>query len=119
VRPFSKTIFLYQDDAADRLINFRINEHAFMIDYGLKRADYIAAFFKSINRATVEARAKQQGKIKGNGLSVCPSKSPGIPNDLPRLKRVSSVRKCSAFTPPGPHRTSRIAKERCVHSGSA
>ena len=24
-------------------------EHAFMIDYGLKRADYIAAFFKNIN----------------------------------------------------------------------
>jgi Fe-Mn family superoxide dismutase len=24
-------------------------EHAFMLDYGLKRADYIEAFFKSIN----------------------------------------------------------------------
>jgi Fe-Mn family superoxide dismutase len=29
-----------------------------MIDYGLKRADYIAAFFKNINWATVEGRLK-------------------------------------------------------------
>ncbi|MDP2920547.1 MAG: Fe-Mn family superoxide dismutase, partial [Dehalococcoidia bacterium] len=31
-------------------------EHAFMIDYGLKRADYIAAFFKNINWEAVEKR---------------------------------------------------------------
>jgi Fe-Mn family superoxide dismutase len=66
---------LYQDKAAGRLINQWINEHetghlagctpvlvmdvfehAFMIDYGLKRADYIAAFFKNINREAVEGR---------------------------------------------------------------
>jgi len=66
---------LYQDNAAGRLINQWINEHetghlagctpvlvldvfehAFMIDYGLKRADYIAAFFKNINREAVEVR---------------------------------------------------------------
>jgi Fe-Mn family superoxide dismutase len=66
---------LYQDNAAGRLINQWINEHetghlagctpvlvmdvfehAFMIDYGLKRADYIAAFFKNINREAVEGR---------------------------------------------------------------
>src|SRR4030042_2288848 len=66
---------LYQDNAAGRLINQWINEHetghlagctpvlvmdvfehAFMIDYGLKRADYIAAFFKNINREAVESR---------------------------------------------------------------
>ena len=27
-----------------------------MIDYGLKRADYIEAFFKNINREAVEKR---------------------------------------------------------------
>jgi Fe-Mn family superoxide dismutase len=31
-------------------------EHAFMIDYGLKRADYIEAFFKNISREAVESR---------------------------------------------------------------
>ena len=33
-------------------------EHAYMIDYGLKRADYIAAFFKNINWDNVEKRIK-------------------------------------------------------------
>jgi superoxide dismutase, Fe-Mn family len=33
-------------------------EHAFMIDYGLKRADYIGAFFKNIDWAAVAARLK-------------------------------------------------------------
>jgi len=68
---------LYQDPASGRLINFWINEHdvshpagctpllimdvfehAFMIDFGLKRADYIAAFFTNINWDAVEARLK-------------------------------------------------------------
>jgi superoxide dismutase, Fe-Mn family len=68
---------LYQDPVSGRLINFWINEHdvshpagctpllimdvfehAFMIDFGLKRADYIAAFFNNINWAAVEARLK-------------------------------------------------------------
>jgi len=68
---------LYQDPASGRLINFWVNEHdvshpagcnpllimdvfehAFMIDYGLKRADYIEAFFKNINWGTVESRTK-------------------------------------------------------------
>lgn len=31
-------------------------EHAFMLDYGLKRADYIAAFFKVIDWKTVSKR---------------------------------------------------------------
>jgi Fe-Mn family superoxide dismutase len=66
---------LYQDPASGRLINFWINEHdvahpagctpllildvfehAFMIDFGLKRADYIAAFFSNINWSAVERR---------------------------------------------------------------
>lgn len=68
---------LYQDLTDGRLINFWINEHdvghpsgcnpllimdvfehAFMIDYGLKRADYIEAFFKNINWDAVETRLK-------------------------------------------------------------
>ena len=68
---------LYQDNVSGRLINFWINEHdqghpagcmpilvmdvfehAFMLDYGLKRADYIEAFFKNIDWKVVEARLK-------------------------------------------------------------
>jgi len=33
-------------------------EHAFTLDYGLKRADYIAAYFKNINWGAAEARLK-------------------------------------------------------------
>src|SRR5512143_2430213 len=66
---------LYQDTTNGNLINFWINEHdvshpagcnplmimdvfehAFMIDYGLKRADYIEAFFKNIDWKAVESR---------------------------------------------------------------
>ncbi len=68
---------LYQDNMTDRLMNQWINEHdighpagctpilvldvfehAFMLDYGLKRADYIEAFFKNINWDVAEARLK-------------------------------------------------------------
>ncbi len=68
---------LYQDNVAGRLINQWVNEHetghlaggapllvldvfehAFMIDYGLKRADYIGAFFNNINWSVVEARLR-------------------------------------------------------------
>ncbi|MBI5446020.1 MAG: superoxide dismutase [Deltaproteobacteria bacterium] len=68
---------LYQDLTGGRLFNQWINEHeaghpagqqpllimdvfehAFMLDYGTKRADYIAAFFKNINWPVVEARFK-------------------------------------------------------------
>lgn len=70
-------VALYQDITNVKLMNFWINEHdvahpagcnpilimdvfehAFMIDYGLKRADYIGAFFKNINWSAVEARLK-------------------------------------------------------------
>ncbi len=70
-------VALYHDTDARRLINFWVNEHdvshpagcapilimdvfehAFMLDYGLKRADYIEAFFKNINWAAVESRIK-------------------------------------------------------------
>jgi Fe-Mn family superoxide dismutase len=68
---------LYQDNLTGRLINQWINEHdtghpagcipilvldifehAFMIDYGLKRADYIEAFFNNINWGAAEARLR-------------------------------------------------------------
>lgn len=68
-------VVLYHDHDADRLFNVWINEHdvghfagcvpllvmdvfehAFMLDYGLKRADYIEAFFKAIDWVVVEAR---------------------------------------------------------------
>jgi Fe-Mn family superoxide dismutase len=68
---------MYQDSVNGRLINQWINEHetghlagaapilvldvfehAFMIDYGLKRADYIEAFFKNVNWSTVESRLR-------------------------------------------------------------
>jgi Fe-Mn family superoxide dismutase len=70
-------VVLYQDDVTGALFNQWINEHevghlagcrpilvmdvfehAYMIDYGLKRADYIAAFFKNINWKAVESRVK-------------------------------------------------------------
>ena len=68
---------LYQDTSNGRLINFWINEHdvshpagcnlvlimdvfehAFMLDYGLKRADYVEAFFKNIDWNASEKRLK-------------------------------------------------------------
>ena len=70
-------VILYEDAPSGRLFNVWINEHdvshpagcnpllvmdvfehAFMIDYGLKRADYIGAFFKNINWQAVESRCK-------------------------------------------------------------
>lgn len=69
---------LFQDPTNGRLINFWINEHdeghpaggipllvmdvfehAYMLDYGLKRADYVEEFFKNIDWKTVEFRLKQ------------------------------------------------------------
>jgi len=68
---------LYQDPFTGKLLNFWVNEHdvghpagcipllildvfehAFMIDYGLKRADYIEAFFKNIQWKAVEERLR-------------------------------------------------------------
>lgn len=70
-------VVLYQDAVNGNLINFWVNEHdvshpagctpvlimdvfehAFMLDYGLKRADYIEAFFKNIDWKAVENRLK-------------------------------------------------------------
>lgn len=71
-------VVLYQDMSSGKLMNFWVNEHdvshpsgcnpilvmdvfehAFMLDYGLKRADYIEAFFKNIDWNPVEARVKK------------------------------------------------------------
>ena len=68
---------LYEDNTNGSLINFWVNEHdvahpagctpilimdvfehAFMLDYGLKRADYIEAFFKNIDWSAAESRLK-------------------------------------------------------------
>lgn len=68
---------LYQDLTNGKLINFWINEHdvshpsgcslilimdvfehAYMLDYGIKRPDYIEAFMKNINWNAAEARLK-------------------------------------------------------------
>jgi Fe-Mn family superoxide dismutase len=70
-------VILYQDDVTGWLFNQWINEHevghlagcrpilvmdvfehAFITDYGLKRADYIEAFFKKINWGVVAGRLK-------------------------------------------------------------
>lgn len=41
---------------ASRLLIMDVFEHAFMIDYGLKRADYIEAFFRAIDWGAVNDR---------------------------------------------------------------
>ena len=42
------------------LLIMDVFEHAFMIDYGLKRADYIASFFKAIDWKAVANRGQTQ-----------------------------------------------------------
>lgn len=68
-------IILYYDTTAGRLFNVWVNEHdvghlagcvpllamdvfehAYMLDYGLKRADYIEAFFNAIDWNSVDGR---------------------------------------------------------------
>lgn len=70
-------VILYQDDVTGKLVNQWINEHdtghlagcipllvmdvfehAYMTDYGLKRADYITTFFKNIKWDVVQSRLK-------------------------------------------------------------
>ena len=71
-------VVLYHDSKGKRLFNAWINEHdaghlagctpilimdvfehAFLTDYGLKRADYITSFFKSLDWATIEKRISE------------------------------------------------------------
>ncbi|MEK7189822.1 MAG: Fe-Mn family superoxide dismutase, partial [Patescibacteria group bacterium] len=68
-------VILYYDTMADKLFNVWVNEHdvghlagarlllvmdafehAFMLDFGLKRAEYIEAFFKVIDWSKAAAR---------------------------------------------------------------
>jgi Fe-Mn family superoxide dismutase len=70
-------VMLMHDKVGDRLFNTWVNEHdmgllagatpllvmdvfehAFMLDYGLKRVDYIEAFWKAIDWSVVESRLK-------------------------------------------------------------
>ena len=70
-------VVMYQDNISGKLFNCWINEHdaghpagctpilvmdvfehAYMLDYGLKRADYIEAFFKNVDWPAVEARLR-------------------------------------------------------------
>lgn len=70
-------VVLYQDPLTGRLLNSWINEHdvahlsgcqpilimdvfehAFMLDYGLRRADYIGAFFNNIHWGVAEGRLR-------------------------------------------------------------
>ncbi len=76
-------VALYYDQLGRRLFNVWINEHdvgllagglpilamdvfehAYMIDYGLKKVDYIEAFFKAIDWKTVENRFKKSSENK-------------------------------------------------------
>jgi Fe-Mn family superoxide dismutase len=69
---------LYRDNATGRLINFWINEHdaghpsggsallvmdvwehAYMLDYGLDRKDYIDAFFRNLDWTIVDQRLRR------------------------------------------------------------
>ncbi|WP_312197416.1 superoxide dismutase [Anaerospora hongkongensis] len=69
---------LYRDNATGRLINFWINEHdtghpsggsallvmdvwehAYMLDYGLNRRDYIDAFFRNLDWNIVDQRLRR------------------------------------------------------------
>lgn len=71
-------VVLYYDAQAQRLFNVWVNEHdgghlagailllvmdvfehAYMLDYGTKRADYIDVFFRSIDWAVVEKRLSE------------------------------------------------------------
>jgi Fe-Mn family superoxide dismutase len=70
-------VVMYQDNIDGKLFNCWINEHdaghpagctpilvmdvfehAYMLDYGLKRADYVEAFFKNVDWQVVEARLR-------------------------------------------------------------
>ena len=73
---------LYYDPESDKLFNVWVNEHdlghlagctpllvldifehAYTLDYGIKKADYIEAFFKAIDWSVVEARLNLHGEL--------------------------------------------------------
>ncbi|HEX3095569.1 MAG TPA: Fe-Mn family superoxide dismutase [Patescibacteria group bacterium] len=66
------SIFNYLGDAHDAfpiwhatpLVALDVYEHAYMIDYGVARADYIDVFFKNLNWNDVEAKVEKLGMGK-------------------------------------------------------
>jgi Fe-Mn family superoxide dismutase len=68
----TKQLFNFLGDAHDAfpiwhatpLVALDVYEHAYMIDYGVNRADYIDAFFKNLDWNTVESHATQVGMDK-------------------------------------------------------
>ncbi len=66
------TLFNYLGDAHDAfpvwhatpLVALDVYEHAYMIDYGVSRADYIETFFKNLNWAEAEKLASMVGMDK-------------------------------------------------------
>lgn len=74
-------VILYRDQAADRLFNVWVNEHdvghfagctpllvldvfehAYVLDYGLKRGDYIEAFMAAVDWGVAQQRFEHQPK---------------------------------------------------------
>ena len=72
------SIFNYLGDAHDAfpiwhatpLVALDVYEHAYMMDYGVARADYIDAFFKNLNWNDVEATASKLFMDKWDSNSV-------------------------------------------------
>lgn len=70
----NKTLFNYLGDQHDAfpiwhatpLVALDVYEHAYFIDYGTTRADYIQAFCKNLNWDAVEALAIKLGMDKAN-----------------------------------------------------
>jgi len=79
-------VVLYLDPVTDRVFNVWINEHdtghfagcvpllvmdvfehAYMLDYGIKKTDYIEVFFKVIDWQTVEKRISAKGGSASGG----------------------------------------------------
>ena len=102
---------LYQDPVSGQLMNMWIGEHdgghpaggtllmimdvfehAFMLDYGLKRPDYIEAFFKAIDwsvkpaQYAVERNTKRRTSIARDSASSPAVRSRFPSCSLPRLK---------------------------------
>lgn len=70
----SGTLFNYLGDAHDAfpiwhatpLVALDVYEHAYLIDYGVARADYIEAFFKNLDWNSVESLVNKTGIDKNN-----------------------------------------------------
>ena len=69
---YDSALHLYTQDAHDKgavwacvpLLIMDVYEHAYMIDYGVKRKDYIEAFFKNVDWQVVGQRYLNVNKLK-------------------------------------------------------